>query len=310
MALLLNWFEIRFERKSFDLPFLEFATWEESSSLRDQNPEAEVVRVKVETGSVRGYFVAGDEGGTITATVSVFGFHGLAARIIEYNIARHFGAGGAEVIRGRWGVDVLRDVHRFDEIGLLLKQGINLKHFPVTDSETLHGITLKWIVRPQFERPLAELPQSHRYDGYPVILRWPAQANDCPEALAPFNQHYLGTILARKGKDRFSVLIRDRTQQDVRADALFLEARTDLIGALEPIVTKASGQQSIQRRILQLSHSLRTDGRRNPGILSDQLRSALKIVDPLGRGEVVFHLLPNCSGKMWLNTYATGVRRE
>jgi hypothetical protein len=82
------------------------------------------------------------------------------------------------------------------------------------------------------------------------------------------------------------------------------------ISALEPIVTKASGQQSIQRRILQLSHSLREDGRRNPGILRDQLQSALKIVDPAGRGEVVFRLLPNCSGKMWLNCYASGVRRE
>jgi hypothetical protein len=310
MALLVNWFEIRFERRSFDLPFLEFATWEESSGLKDQNPEAEVVRVEAETGSVRSYFVAGEAPGTSTATVSVFGFHGLTARIIEYNVAGHFGAGGAEVIRGRWGVDVLRDVHRFDEIGLVLKQGINLKHFPVTDSETRHGITLKWIVRPQFERALADLPQGHSYDGYPVILRWPTKADDCPEALAPFNQHYLGTVLARKGKDCFSVLIRDRTEQDVRADALFLEARADVISALEPVITKASGQQSIQRRILQLSHSLRTDGRRNPGILRDQLRSALKIVDPSGLGEVVFPLLPNCSGRMWLNCYATGVRRE
>ena len=310
MALLVNWFEIRFERKSFDLPFLEFATWEESSGLRDQHPGAELVRGETETGSVRGYFVAGNGPGTSNANVSVFGFHGLAARIIEYNVAEHFRTGGAEVIRGRWGVDILRDVHRFDEIGLVLKQGINLKHFPVTHPETHHGITLKWIVRPQFDRSLADLPQSHSYDGYPVILRWPTQAGDCPEALAPFNQHYLGTLLERKGKDRFSVLVRDRTEQDVRADALFLEARTDVISGLEPVVTKTSGQQSIQRRILQLSHSLRADGRRNPGILRDQLQSALKVVDPSGRGEVVFRLLPNCLGKMWLNSYATGVRRE
>jgi hypothetical protein len=310
MALLVNWFEIRFERKSFDLPYLESATWEESSGVRDQNPGTEIVRVETETGSVRTYFVAGDGRGTSTGAVSIFRYHRLAARIIEYNIAKHFVSSGAEVARGRWGVDVLRDVHRFDEIGLVLKQGINLKHFPVTGSDTPHGITLKWMVRPQFELALANLPQSHTYDGYPVILRWPAQANDCPEALAPFNQHYLGIVLARNGKDRFLVLIRDRTEQKVRADALFLEPRTDVISALEPIVTKASGQQSIQRRILQLSHSLRKDGRRNPGILRDQLQSALKIVDPAGRGEVVFHLLPNCCGKMWLNCYASGARRE
>ena len=310
MALLVNWFEIRFERKSFDLPYLEFATWEESSGVRDQNPGAEIVGVETATGSVRSYFVTGEGPEPSTDAVSIFRYHGLAARIIEYNTAEHFRSSGAEVARGRWGVDVLRDVHRFNEIGLVLKQGINLKYFPVSDSDTPHGVTLKWIVRPQFERALAHLPQAHRYDGYPVILRWPTQDNDCPEALAPFNQHYLGVVLARSGKDRFSVLIRDRTEQKVRADALFLEPRADVISALEPVVTKASGQQSIQRRILQLSHSLREDGRRNPAILRDQLQSALKVVDSAGRGEVVFRLLPNCSGKMWLNCYASGVRLE
>ena len=308
MALLVNWFEVRFDHKTFNLPYIDSPTWEDSTGLLHAYPEAQIVRVRLESNEVRVYFVTGNPQPSGKVEISVFGIQNLSARIAEYNFARHLELTGAEVTRGRWGVDAIRTVQRFEPIGLVLKQGINVKYFAVTDPQTHNGVTLNWIVRPVFERSLAELPQTHKYDGYPVILKWPVSAGDCPQTIAPFNQRYLGTILGQSRKGNFGILVRDRTQQDVRPDALFLEARTDVISALEPLVTKASGQQSIQRRILQLSHSLRPDGRRNPGILRDQLRSALKTIDPFGRGEVAIALLPNCAGKMWLNCYGTGVR--
>jgi len=308
MALLVNWFEVRFERKSFYLPYVDSPTWEDSTNLLHAYPDSQIARVRLESNQVRAYFVTGTPQPNEKAEISVFGIQNLSARIIEYNFARQLELTGAEVTRGRWGVDAIRAVQRFEQIGLVLKQGINVKYFAVTDPQTHNGVTLNWIVRPVFERSLAELPQTHKYDGYPVILKWPASAGDCPQTIAPFNQRYLGTILGPSRNGNFRILIRDRTQQDIRPDALFLEARTDVISGLEPIVTKASGQQSIQRRILQLSHSLRPDGRRNPGILRDQLSSALKTIDPNDRREVAIALLPNCVGKMWLNCYATGVR--
>jgi hypothetical protein len=310
MALLVNWFEVRFDRKTFNLPYVDSPTWEDSTNLLHAYPDAQIARVRLESNEVRAYFVTGNPQPNGRAEISVFGIQNLSARIVEYNFARHLELAGAEVTRGRWGVDAIRTVQRFEQIGLVLKQGANIKYFAVIDPQTRNGVTLNWIVRPVFERSLAELPRIHKYDGYPVILKWPASAGDCPQTIAPFNQRYLGTILGQSGKDAFSVLVRNRTQQDVRADTLFLEARTDVISALEPIVTKASGQQSIQRRILQLSHALRPDGRRNPGILRDQLHSALKAIDPSGRGEVAIALSPNCAGTMWLNCYATGVRPE
>ena len=309
MALLVNWFEIRFERKTFNLPYLDSPTWEDSTNLLHAHPEEQIVRVKLESNAVRAYFITGTAQKSEMAEVSIFGVQSVSARIVEYNFARYLESAGAEVTRGRWGVDAIRTVYRFNEIGLVLKQGVNIKYFAVTDPEIHNGVTLNWIVRPMFERSLAELPPTHRYEGYPVILKWPTSAGDCPQTIAPFNEHYLGTILSHNQNGTFTVLVRDRTQQEIRADALVLEARTDVISSLEPVLSKTSGQQSIQRRILQLSHSLRPDGRRNPGILRDQLRSALKAVDPSTRGEVPVVLLPNCGGKMWLNCYATGVRQ-
>ena len=165
-------------------------------------------------------------------------------------------------------------------------------------------------MRPQFFLSLSELPRTHEYQGYPVILRWPESGSSCPEAIASFNGHYLGTIISKQNATTFCVLVRGRSQCDVPGSALFLEARPDVIGEVEQLVSLERGQQSIQRRILQLSHSLKKDGRRNTAILRDQLRSALKTLDPTDKGQVSVELVPNCEGKMWIDCYATGVQRS
>ena len=211
------------------------------------------------------------------------------------------------VTSSRWGVDATREVQRVKEIGLSIRQGVSFKYFHVTDSGFKSGITLNWIVRPSFDLPLSQLP-THSYQGYPVILQWPKESGLCPEELAPFNGRYLGTITECADAKTFRVSIRDGTIHDIDADALFLEARTDVLSEMENTVAQR-GQPSIQRRILQLSHSLKSDGRRNVGILRDQLQSALRVLDPAGRGQVSVPLFPNCDGKLWINCCATGARK-
>jgi hypothetical protein len=310
MAILVNWFEVTFSRKDFELPYMDSDTWEESTKLRAQYPEAETVRTRLENNTIRIYFVTSTPSkDPATDIVPVYGPRGVLARIIEYNLAKHFEASGASVVSGQWGVEATQEVQHFPDIGLMISQGIHLQYFAVTQAKFRNGITLNWIIRPTFVLPLAKLPSDHAYDGYPVILRWPLSLGTCPEELAPFDQRYAGTIISRENLQAFQVLLRDRTVYEVSAEALFLEARTDVLNEMERIVTRTSGQPSIQRRILQLSHSLKSDGRRNPGILRDQLRSALSVLDPSDRGQMNIPLLPNCSGQLWVNCYATGAQR-
>jgi hypothetical protein len=108
----------------------------------------------------------------------------------------------------------------------------------------------------------------------------------------------------------YHIALRDETHQIIDSRALYLEARTDVISEMEQVLSRESGQPTVQRRILQLSHSLKPDGRRNPGILRDQLTSALKMLDPAGRGQASIPLAPNGAGKMWINCFATGVQRS
>jgi hypothetical protein len=310
MAILVNWFEIRFDKKCFELPYIDSSTWEESSEHLAQYPEAEAARVRLDDNTIRIYFVTGrPSDATPTGIVPIHGPHGVLARIIEYNLGKHFQASGARILSGRWGVEATREVQTFSDIGLTISQGIHLHYFAVTQPQFRNGITLNWIIRPKFILSLAKLPSDHAYEGYPVILRWPASLGACPEGLTPFDQRYIGTIVSRDNPQVFKVLVRDRTVQEVNADALFLEARVDVLNEMERIIARASGQPSIQRRLLQLSHSLKSDGRRNAGILRDQLHSALSVLDPADRGQVSVPLVPNCDGNLWVNCYATGAQR-
>jgi hypothetical protein len=309
MAILVNWFEVTFDRKHFDLPYLDAATWEESTPIVQEHRQADIVRIR-EDGRIRLYFVTGRPNSAAQVeTLVTHGRIGVMARIVEKNLSEHFRSAGAHISTSRWGIEATREIQRFPAAGLVLRQGIHVKYFAVVEPGFRNGITINWVVRPHFFLPIAELPNSHGYGGYPVILRWPASAGACPEGIAPFNDRYLGTIISKPAANSFRVLVRDRSQFDVDGTALFLEARPDVIGEVEQLVSRDRGQQSIQRRILQLSHSLKPDGRRNTGILRDQLRSALKTLDPSEKGQVSIQLLPNCDGKMWIDCYATGVQR-
>lgn len=75
---------------------------------------------------------------------------------------------------------------------------------------------------------------------------------------------YLGTIIGKVDGQRYRVSLRDQTQQEVDGRALFLEARTEVLAEMEQVLSRESGQASIQRRVLRLTHSLKPDGRRNP----------------------------------------------
>jgi hypothetical protein len=310
MAILVNWFEVTFDRKQFELPYCDVDTWDKSTATLRSYPDAEIVRTKLDD-RVRLHFVTGRSGEAAEIeTVATHGRPNIMAHVIERNLAEHFKASGAHVSTSRWGMEATREVQRFPAAGLLLRQGIHAKYFAVVEPGFRNGITINWVVRPNFFLPISELPSTDEYQGYPVILHWPASAGDCPDAIAPFNDRYLGTIIAKPKADTFRVLLRDHSQSDVPGSVLFLEARSDVIGEIEHLVSRERGQQTIQKRILQLSHSLKGDGRRNTAILRDQLRSALKTLDPSGKGQVSIRLTPNCDGKMWIDCYATGVQRS
>ena len=310
MAILVNWFEVTFDRKQFELPYCDVATWEESTAILRENRTADIVRSKLDDG-VRLHFVTGRPNTVAEAeTIETRGHINIMARIVEKNLGEHFRRSGAHVTTSRWGMEATREVQKFEEAGLALRQGIHAKYFAVVEPGFRNGITINWVVRQHFFLPVIELPAVHEYQGYPVILRWPTAEGPCPEAIAPFNERYLGTIISKQNATTFRVLVRDRSQIDVIGAALFLEARPDVIGEVEQLVSRERGQQSIQKRVLQLSHSLKADGRRNTGILRDQLRSALKTLDPSDKGQVSVQLVPNCEGKMWIDCYATGVQRS
>src|SRR6266496_2239580 len=57
MAILVNWFEVTFDRKDITLPVLTCSSWEESTPILDHYPATEIVRVRQPDQSIRLYFV-------------------------------------------------------------------------------------------------------------------------------------------------------------------------------------------------------------------------------------------------------------
>lgn len=312
MAILVNWFEVTFDRKEITLPVLTSSSWEASTPIVERYTNLEIVRIRQPDQTIRVYFVTGQPACDFTTeTLSLAGPRAIAARLIEYNLAKHFEKLGARVVvNRRWGVNATREVQQFPAIGLTIHQGINAKYFAVTEPRLQHGITLNWITPPFFTIPVSQLPASRSYDGFPVLLQWPEALGECPKDIAPFDHRYLGTIIETADNGCYRVSVRDQSQQVVDGRALFLEPKPDVLAEMEQVLARESGQVSIQRRILQLSHSLKPDGRRNPGILRDQLASALRVLDPSDRGQVNIPLSPNANGKMWISCYATGVQRS
>jgi len=99
MAILVNWFEVTFDRKEITLPFLTCPSWEASTSIIERYPDMEVVRVRQADQTIRLYFITGrPEGEASEETMSLGGPRAIAARLIEHNLAKHFEKLGARVV--------------------------------------------------------------------------------------------------------------------------------------------------------------------------------------------------------------------
>src|SRR5205823_13409728 len=108
MAILVNWFEVTFDRKQFELPYCDVATWEESTAILRENRTADIVRSKLDDG-VRLHFVTGRPNTVAEAeTIETRGHINIMARIVEKNLGEHFRRSGAHVTTSRWGMEATR----------------------------------------------------------------------------------------------------------------------------------------------------------------------------------------------------------
>jgi hypothetical protein len=311
MAVLVNWFHVSFDQDVFELPSVVVPNWEAARDLCNQHRDAEMVRIRKEDQTIRVIYVtkSPSESLLVPFQISTKGPMPVLARIVEYNLIEHFSSASVQAGKDRWKAWAMQVVEQYDELGLSISVGIEAKYFGLTEPRPTSGITLNWAVKPVFDRSLAQMPMEFDYGSLPVLLKWPDTLGRCPDEILPFDQKYVGTIIERTDGPQFLVAVRDLTDQSIDARALFLDSRPDVISEIEKATGFMQGKSSIQRRILELSHALRADGRRNPAILRDQLKSALKMLDPTGRGQVAIDLKSNCSGKMWIDCRASGATR-
>ncbi|MBE0545246.1 MAG: hypothetical protein IH623_28240 [Verrucomicrobia bacterium] len=308
MPIFINWFETDISAPVQQLLNRDFASWAESEeahksiNLRRErfcrfdirSGDKEIVRTTVI--AANGEALEGFEKRDVDLTKE----RRIAERVIEFNLGQHLASRGMHVQFGSFVASATRPAFRIADIGLSVESGISFKSY-FLHYKRQHGITLDWRVRQFFDQPISALPDTANtiLCGLPVLLR--ADVPEPPAGTEAFRGRYLG-IITELGANDAVVLCRDAQKRQISKTFLTPEAKPDVVAALSSISREQRGSDSIQRRIMTLSHSLTQSGRRNIKILQDKLRSAIDFLSSDNRPFITVDFTPDCVGRMRIST--------
>jgi hypothetical protein len=304
MPIFINWFETEISAPLQRLFSRDFESWEESRKAHELSavPSERFCRVQVREADkeiARTILFGAVEAVPekfVEREVDLTRNWRIAERVIEYNLGQELIKRGMTVEFGSFGVSATKQAFRISDIGLCVESGISFKSYYLHNHHQ-HGITVNWKVKQYFDRPISALPESasNLLLGLPVIL--PRDVSELEKSVREYAGGYLGVITG-VAKDKVEVLCRDATKRQVSTSALFLEAKPEVIAALSSVSKEQKGNDSVQRRVLILTHSLTQSGRRNIKILQDQLRSSIDFLNPDSRPFITLDFVPFCNGRM------------
>lgn len=308
MPIFVNWFEVEISAPVQHLFSRDFVSWDDSQTAHDKLaiPGERFCRMPIREADKEiartVLFGAIDPipDGFIDRAVDLTKERRVAERVIEFSLGQHLASRGMHVEYGSWGVSATQSAFRVADIGLTVESGISFKSFYL-HYKRQHGITLNWRVRQFFDQTLNEMPASIKelLLGMPVLLR--AGENKLQPEILEYDGGYLGTILDIQNGFA-EVLCRDSKKRQVATNTLILEARPEVVAAISSVSKEQRGTDSIQRKILTISHSLTQSGRRNVRILQDKLKSAIDCLSPNGRPFINVEFVSPCVGRMQIST--------
>jgi hypothetical protein len=313
MALFINWFRVDLSPASFTLPTKDYLTWEESTTARDSEALKPFQAYRGRTGAETISIVLLDgpaappdwEGRPYTARTH----RNVVAEIIKRVLEGHFKMGKLLTSRSNWGVTATRPVTLMANDAIRLSSGVFCQVYS-PDAETGMGVTLRWEVKAEFVKSLADDHLRKVCAGLPVLLRYNPQDWEPEEKLRPFRDHYLGVVKRVVSKDTIEVLCRDNVRYQLPSARLFLEAKPSTIKEYENRTMTAQAERSIWRRIQELNHVLTNAGRRNTSVLQDRLNSIRRFLSPQGNDLLVMKLPIYGGGEANLDLRAASVQTE
>lgn len=287
MALILNAFKANLNPVTYELPSVDFASWEESTQARNCYASSLTWRYTFKDNGdppadrIRMVFIEGptpEQFATLTFDVGIQ--WKLGAILIERALELHFQQQGFRVEKTRFQTFALRPITDRISNAIELATGISFSvKRPFREEQYDFAINFDWEVRAQFRASLADKALARMAVGMPVIYQ--PKAKPSPK-LAPYENRFLGKVRGISEKYAIVTCRADSSTAEILLSDLRLEATPAVIKNYDQTSRSRKGPSTLIRKIQQLKHTYTSDNRRNPNAFRDRLDEILAILGATG----------------------------
>jgi hypothetical protein len=293
-SLSLNCFPVELSPVTFEVPFLDYKTWEASTkALREDYGDYLAYRYEADDHQIRVILLDGPqipEGlSTMTADAGEFPFLGL--RVIERSFARHLTAKGLVSWRTGFETLAMKKTPEFSRGSINVFCGISFQVRRPFQAEPYGFVmSVKWEVSASFEQSLVDPTLRAISIGMPVLYRPAATSGKIPEQLQRFRNRYLGRVREIRSEANAVIYCKDDELRQIPLADLFLEASPEVVRAYERESEMKHNARSVWQKIQEMNFVLNAGGRRNRSVLKDRLQAIRRFIGGGAREQVTLPL--------------------
>lgn len=295
-SLLLNCFPVELSPTRFDLPFVDYETWEASTrGLEEKYAGFGAYRYKIDDRQIRIVLIDGPEfpSHLKLTTTEVAAFPHLGTKLIERSLSRCLTARG--LVTSRDGFGTTKVLTRTPESARGLLQifcGISYQvRHPFDEDPYGFTVSVQWEVSPTFGASLADPTLRDMSEGMAVLYKPSTRARELPPDLRQFRNRYLGHVHEILSEAEAVVSCKDGGSRHVLLADLVLEASPAAIREYESQAGLRYGSRSVWHKMQELNFVLNSGGRRNASVLKDRLQAIRQFLGGGSREQLV---LPLC----------------
>ncbi len=295
-SLLLNCFPVELSPTRFDLPFVDYETWEASTkALEEDYAGFGAYRSKIDDRLIRVLLLDGPEfpSRLKLTTAEITALPHLGTKFIERSLSRYLTARGLVTSRDSFGTTkVLTRTPEFSQGLLQIFCGISYRvRRPFDEDPCGFTVSVQWEVSPTFGASLADPTLRGMSEGMAVLYKPSARPRKLPPDLRPFRNRYLGHVHEIRSEAEAVVSCKDGVSRHVPLADLVLEASSAAIREYENQAGRRYGSRSVWHKMQELNFVLNSGGRRNASVLKDRLRAIRQFLGGGSREQLV---LPLC----------------
>jgi len=286
-TLVTNIFKVELSPSKFDLPYHDFASWEDSTKmLRDRLAKHSIYRYKLANHTIRAIVFDGPQrpADCLSQTFDVAELPHFGTRVIEQSIARYLQGKRLRIQHTSFGLVAIPLLPTFSQAGIDVYCGISLRaRRPFEVEPAYFVVSVKWEVTAVFSESLASEMMRTMSLGMPVLYK---PTGDAPSEMKQFRGRYIGHVREVLASTEALVHCKDGCMRTIGTEALYVEASPSAIREYERRINLRDDTRSAWRKIQELNFILTKEGRRNRAVLRNRLDAIREFLANSNREEL------------------------